>query len=139
MPRLDRIDDPDVAAVFAAAPPRARRTLRALRALILRTARALDDVGPIEETLKWGEPAYLPSATKSGSTIRLGWKPAAPDEVRLLVHCQTDLVSRFRTLFPELRTEGKRAIVLGVDDALPEDALSVCVEMALRYHRSKGR
>ena len=47
---------PDVAAVFASYPPKMRKHLRALRKLILDTAKATEGVGRIEETLKWGEP-----------------------------------------------------------------------------------
>lgn len=42
----------------------------------MKTAASTDGGGPIEETLKWGDPAYVTSATKSGSTIRVVWKKA---------------------------------------------------------------
>ena len=44
----------------------------------MKTAASTDGGGPIEETLKWGDPAYVTSATKSGSTIRVVWKKARP-------------------------------------------------------------
>src|SRR5262245_63631054 len=100
-----------VAAVFASYPPHIRRKLHSLRALIFATAEETDGVGAIDETLKWSEPAYLTSETGSGSTIRLGWKPARPDEYAMYFNCNTTLVSTFRALFTdELRFEGKRAI-----------------------------
>ena len=35
-------------------------------------------------------------------------------------HCQTNLVETFRELYPELRYEGNRAILLGAEDKVPE-------------------
>ena len=63
-----------VAAAYRSFPPAARRCLERIRALIFETAAALDGVGPITETLKWGEPAYLTERSRSGTTVRLGWK-----------------------------------------------------------------
>ena len=76
---------PDIAEVFATYPAPIRRKLLGIRALIFRTAAAMDGVGPLTEMLKWGEPAYLTAATKSGSTIRIGWKPSAPDRYFLSI------------------------------------------------------
>ena len=42
-----------------------------LRQLIFDVAAKTKDVGQLEETLKWGEPAYLTSESKSGSLIRI--------------------------------------------------------------------
>ena len=75
-----------------------------LRELIFATAAATPGVGALEETLKWGEPAYLTSATRSGSTIRLAWKPARPEQYAMFFNCQTTLVDTFRTLFPPSST-----------------------------------
>ena len=62
----------EVSRVFEAFPPPVRRRLLDVRKLIFATAKAHDDVGPLTEALKWGEPAYLTVETGSGSTIRLG-------------------------------------------------------------------
>ena len=48
--------NPAVEAVFDAYPEPARGRLMALRRLILETAAATEGVGPLEETLKWGQP-----------------------------------------------------------------------------------
>jgi hypothetical protein len=128
-----------VAQTFAAYPPDLRRRLMLLRGLILDTAAATPGVGEIEETLKWGEPAYLTSASKSGSTLRLGPVKSSPSQYALYFNCKTTLVDTFRTLFPrELRYEGNRAIVLDAADALPRDALAFCIQAALTYHRRKS-
>lgn len=62
----------DVAVAFAAFPDPVRVQLLEVRRLIFATAAETSGVGPLTETLKWGEPAYLTEATVSGSTIRLG-------------------------------------------------------------------
>lgn len=128
-----------VADAFEAFPPAARRKLLRLRELIFSTAAATPGVGPLEETLKWGEPAYLTSQSRSGSTVRLGWKKARPAQVALYFNCQTTLVDSFRTLFPnDFRFEGKRALVFDQAEALPTDALGHCIAAALTYHRAGG-
>lgn len=132
------IDNADVAAVFDSYPPKFRRKLLALRKLILETAKATEGVGEIEETLKWGEPSYLTSKSKSGSTIRIAWKKSAPAQYAIYFHCQTNLVATFRGMFPnEFRFDGKRSIVFAEKDLVPRDALSVCIASALTYHRNK--
>jgi hypothetical protein len=128
-----------VAQTFAAYPPDLRRRLMLLRGLILDTAAATPGVGEIEETLKWGEPAYLTSASKSGSTLRLGPVKSSPSQYALYFNCKTTLVDTFRTLFPrELRYDGNRAIVLDAADTLPREALAFCIQAALTYHRRKS-
>ena len=119
-------DHERVQALFDAYPPKVRAKLLDLRMLILDTAGRIDGVGPITETLKWGEPAYLTEASKSGSTIRLGWKPKRPDQIAVYFNCRTTLVDDFRTLFPALSYEGNRAIVFAAAEKLPEDELSAC-------------
>lgn len=126
----------DVARAFAAYPPRIRRHLLALRRLIFKTAAATPHVGTLTETLKWGEPAYVTTETKSGSTIRLGWKKSAPAQYALYVHCQTNLIATFRVRFPgELEFEGNRAIVFDADETPPTAPLAFCIAAALTYHR----
>jgi hypothetical protein len=135
-PLVKDIQNAAVARTFAAYPPQLRRRLLVLRALILDTAAATPGVGEIEETLKWGEPAYLTPASKSGSTIRLGPVKSSPSQYALYFNCKTTLVDTFRSLFPvELRYDGNRAIVLDAGQAPPLDALSFCIQAALTYHR----
>ena len=130
--------DPAVAGVFASYPPAIRSKAMALRRLIFATAAATDGVGPITETLKWGEPAYLTAASGSGSTIRIGWKKSAPGRYGLYFHCQTRLVETFRAQFPDLFVfEGNRAIVFEATDTVPAEPLAMCIAAALTYHRDK--
>ena len=110
-----------------------------LRHLIYDTAAATEGVGPLTETLKWSEPAYLTALSKSGSTIRVAWKRSAPDRYAMYFNCKTSLVDDFRTLFAEeFNFEGYRAIVFGLSGEVQQKPLAACIAMALTYHRKKS-
>ena len=126
----------DVAAAFAAFPERVRARLLEVRDLIFETAADIEGVGLLTETLKWSEPAYLTEATRSGSTIRLGWFRSSARECAVLFNCRTTLVDDFRERFPAVFAYAKnRAILLDARDPLPKAPLSTCLGMALTYHR----
>jgi hypothetical protein len=131
--------NPAVAAVFKSYPAALKLKLLALRRLIFDTARNMPEVGPIEETLKWGQPSYLTSQTKSGSTIRIDRVKPGDGRYAIYFHCQTDLVETFRDLYPELSYGGNRSIFLSKDDELPEAALRHCIGLALTYHLNKRK
>ncbi len=89
----------------------------------------------IKESLKWGEPAYVPR-NKSGSSIRMDWKTKHPERYAMYFNCQTTLVDRFRSFFPTtFAFEGNRAFVFALTDKLPRQALAICIAEALTYHR----
>ena len=118
-------------------PVRAR--LLEIRETIFAVAAETDGVGPLTETLKWGEPAYLTEASKSGTTIRLGATRSAPEECAVLFNCKTTLVETFRTHFAgDFDFVGNRALVVPVKGPLPYEPLTLCVRAALTYHRHKG-
>ncbi len=124
---------------FNSYPDHIRPKMESLRNLIYEVAEATDGVGELEETLKWGEPAYLTSETKSGTTIRIDWKPKNPDQLAMYVHCNTSLIGTYRTMFgDDLTFEGNRAIVFPVDKPIPRKQLMICIQMALRYHLDKS-
>ena len=124
----------DVAAVLSEAPRLARTRLGTLRRWIYETAAADSEIGELQETLKWGEPAYLTRKGR-GTTLRIAYKPKAPDKVFVFVHCQTTLIEAFRVSHGKsLSFEGNRAVVVEVDEALPENALRAFFRAALRYH-----
>ena len=129
----------DVEAVIASYPSKVQTRVRRLRKLIFDTAASIPEVGPLTETLKWGEPAYLTEKSKSGSTIRFAWKASAPDHYALYLNCQTTLVDTYRTLFPELEYEGNRAVLFDVNARLPEANARRCIELALTYHLAKKK
>jgi len=131
--------DTAVTAVFAGYPDPVKSRLLALRKLIFDTAKATSGVGALRETLKWGQPSYLTTESKSGSTIRIDQVKAEAGGYAIYFHCQTDLVETFRELYPELRYGGNRAILLDVGDKLPEKALRHCIALALTYHARKRK
>jgi hypothetical protein len=131
--------DSAVEAVFEAYPGPIRTRLRALRRLILTTAKSTEGVGALKETLKWGQPSYLTTETGSGSTIRIDQVKSAAGQYAIYFHCQTNLVETFRELYPELRFSGNRAILLDASEALPEAKLRHCVALALTYHLKKRK
>ncbi|MGB7317952.1 MAG: DUF1801 domain-containing protein, partial [Planktotalea sp.] len=127
----------DVKTVFESYPQLAQVRLQRLRRIIFEEAVRLD-VGALEETLKWGEPAYLTTKSKAGSTIRMAWKDKAPASFSLFFNCNTDLVGRMSEQFPtEFRYIGNREVAMNLDDDLPEFAARALVSMALTYHRDK--
>ncbi|MCC6965643.1 MAG: DUF1801 domain-containing protein [Nitrospira sp.] len=131
--------DPAVEAHFASYPRAVRNKMLALRELVFQTAARTKGVGELQETLKWGEPAYVTAKTKSGSTVRIDWKSRHPQQYAMYFHCQTGLIESFRSMFPnDFRFEGNRALVFKLADAIPTDVLAFCIEASLTYHARKG-
>jgi hypothetical protein len=130
---------PEVAAVFDSCDPAVRRGLLFLRQIILETAEE-SGVGAIEETRKWGQPAYLTSETRSGSTVRIAaTRPNSQQDYAMYFICHTNLVQAFKGLFGDVFTyDDNRALLFNVCDDKPENELRECVAMALTYHRAKN-
>ncbi len=136
---MRRFADKGVARVFKAYPPGVRTRLMALRELVFRTAAATPGVGPLTETLKWGQPSYLTEASGSGSTVRID-RLKNGDGYALYFHCQSGLVPAFREIYPDtFRYDGKRAILFGKDERVPARALRHCVALALTHHRRRKK
>ena len=126
---------PEVALAFARLPEAQKSELLAVRDLIFAVA-VEQGVGPLTETLKWGEPAYLTEVSKAGSTIRLGIVRGTPLKSAVFFNCKTTLVSGFRARFSqEFSFEGNRALILPIDGAWPRDGLAMCLAEALTHHR----
>lgn len=131
-------DDKLVKAVFKKYPDDVRTKLMWLRELIFQTAASCDQVGELEETLKWGQPSYLTSESKSGTTIRIDELKSEPGGYALFVHCQTSLIEMWKSEYGDMfRYLGNRALVFNVATAVPEIELADCISKALRYHLSK--
>jgi hypothetical protein len=129
---------PQVAAAFARYPKHLRPRLLRLRRLVLETATATEGVGALEETLKWGQPSYLPSVSRSGSTIRIDQVKSEASQYAIYFNCRTDLVARFRELYPDTFTfGGDRSIIFGAEHSVDESALRHCISLALTYHLPK--
>lgn len=131
---------PEVSAVFDALPEQVRDRLLQLRELIFDTAVQTEGVGELEEALRWGDPSYLTKQTRSGSLVRINKKNPEGTQYAIYFHCQTKLVSTFRTMFPDTFTfEGDRAIILSADEELPIEDLRRCIALALTYHLRSNR
>ncbi len=123
-------DDPAVEAVFDGFSPDTRTGVMALRDLILDTADTLPSAQPLQEALRWGQPAYL---APRGSTIRLGAHKSAA--FALFVHCQSRLMGDFTSAFPnEDRIDGSRAILFDSPGQIDETRHGWLIARALTYH-----
>lgn len=120
---------------MTAYPDQAANRLIEVRNLIIDTAKKTKGVEKLIETTKWGEPSYL---TTGGSTLRMDWKSKTPHKYYLFFICSTGLVKTFKMILgDELAFEGDRAIVLDLNDPLPEQALRKCIQLTLTYHKVK--
>lgn len=130
----------DVAAVFASYADDVRSELLSLRQLIFDTAAETAGVGAIEETLKWGQPSYLTSETRSGSTVRIAPTGSnSTHDYAMYFICHTNLIERFKLLFGDVfRYDAERGLLFEVGESIPEAELQECVAMALTYHLDKG-
>jgi hypothetical protein len=134
---MKRFAEKAVASVFKAYPAEVRGKLMALRALMFETAAATEGVGPLTETLKWGQPSYLTQETGSGSTVRID-RLKKGDGYAIYFHCQSGLVGQFKAIYPDtFRYDGKRAIVFEMKDRVPDRALAHCIGLALTHHLRK--
>ncbi len=121
-------DKPAVEAAFASFPKPEREALLTLRQLILDTAKT---IGPVEESLKWGQPAHR---TPKGSTLRLGLPKSGG--YAIYAHCQTTIISDFRSLFPgDFRYEGNRGVLFATGDTPDREKLCLLIRSALTYHQ----
>ncbi len=132
---MDKFNSIEVKKVFDGYPKDIYKKMIFLRQLVLDTAKELDCIKSLEETLKWGEPSYL---TKSGSTIRMDWKKSKPEQYSMYFHCKTKLVDTFKELYGDkLKFEGNRAIVFNINDKIPVNELKHCISLSLTYHTIK--
>ena len=120
--------------LFDSYPEDARAMLTRVRDFIIQTAKEYD-IGPIEESLKWGEPSY---SAKGGSSVRIDWKAKTPDKCFVYFQCQTRLIETFKEIYGNtFDYDGKRAIVLDLSQAIPVRELKHCISLSLRYKKLK--
>ena len=123
-----------VLAAYEAFEPPPRHVLLEVREMIFEAAIAREDIGPVEETLRWGQPAYVTTKKRTGSTIRLAIEKTS-GQPALFFDCKTTLVEDFRQQFGTSLTFVKnRAILLDVDLSEKADMLKMCINAALGYH-----
>lgn len=111
-------------------------TADGLKALIQEVAAAAPEIGPLQESLKWGEQSFTPAKPNIGSSVRIAQRKDG--DLALMFICHTNLVEEFRTLYPDtLEFEGNRAIVLEAGQTVDMKALSHCIGLALTYKLRK--
>ncbi len=132
---MDKFTNIEVKKAFDAYPKNIRIKMMFLRQLVLDTAKDIEEIKNIEETLKWGEPSYL---TNSGSTIRMDWKKSKPEQYAMYFHCKTKLVDTFKEIYKDkFNFEGNRAIVFNINDKVSVNELKYCISLSLTYHNIK--
>ena len=134
------IENPEVAAVFDAYTEKVKPKLMFLRKLIFDVASRTEGVGELKETLKWGQPSYLTTQTKSGSLVRIDQIKSQEGKYAMYFHCQTTLVDTFKEMYQGVfEFGGNRSIIFSEKDKVPVEALSHCISMALTYHLNKRK
>lgn len=124
---------PDLQAVIDTYPKPARAGVLALRRLIHKEAKALPQVGRIEEALRWGQPAFLTPHSGAGSTLRLGLHRKA--QFAIFAHCQTTIIASYAQAFPGWdRIDGNRAVLFDTLEQIEPLRLSHLIRHALTYH-----
>jgi hypothetical protein len=103
-----------------------------LRELIFTAAAEQAIIGPLEESIKWGEASFTPIRKNVGSSVRI--QPRKNGDVALMFICTTGLVERCAENYPGVfKTEGKRALVFARDKAIPEAETKHAIAMALTH------
>lgn len=124
----------DVKNKFDSYPDDIRAQMMQLRTVIFEVA-ASEQLGDIDESLKWGEPSYN---CQHGSAVRINWKADKPDHLSVYFNCNTSLIATFSEIYAgRLNFNGNREIVVTLNAPLPMAELRDCFSMALRYHQIK--
>lgn len=132
--------DAAVEAKFRSQPEPLRRPMLRLRQMILDVAAGSPDIGLLAETLKWGEPAWLPERPRIGTTVRTNALKGSSTHYALYVHCQTGLIETFKRHYAEqFSYDGNRALVFTIEREPPAEPLAHCIALALTYHRRARR
>ncbi|MEO1159874.1 MAG: DUF1801 domain-containing protein, partial [Pseudomonadota bacterium] len=107
---------------------------------IIEEARRHPEIGELQETLKWGQPSYLPAKPRIGTAIRLGPDRNNAAQVGFYFNCNSSLADDYQQLYPGVfNYEGRRAILIAVDGQVAEKPLRHCIALALTYHLNKKR
>lgn len=138
MTKRKNIENSEVAAVFETYPKGIKTKLMFLRQLIFDVASRTDGVGGLEETLKWGQPSYLTTQSKSGSLVRIDQIKSQEGKYAMYFHCQTTLVDTFKEMYRGVfEFGGNRSIIFSEKGTVAVEELSYCISMALTYHLNK--
>ncbi|MFK7855360.1 MAG: DUF1801 domain-containing protein [Granulosicoccus sp.] len=133
---MKKFSEPVVRKAYESLPAPHKRSAYQIRDLIWQTVGEIDLNCEVLETLKWGEPAYLPVKPRIGSTVRVG--QFDDQNLALYFNCQTMLVENFRSMFgDDMKYSKNRAVLFNVAETIPEAIVKTCVSSALRYHMDK--
>ena len=128
---------PDLLARIETWPDPAQAHFVALRGLVHEVAAAAN-IGQLDESLKWGQPAWRPVRPRVGSTLRVDWSASAPERLMAFVDCKTNLASEMETRFPgQFSNDGRRALGFDLGAPLDRDAVWTLAHLTLTYHRAK--
>ena len=136
--KYQKFQNTNVENTFNAYPKIIKQKLLFLREVIFHIANEFDEIGKLEETLKWESPSYLTHSPKSGTTIRLSRVGACNDKCAISVHCQTSLVSEFKEIYPELEYDGNRSLIVNINNEFPLEKIRHFIYSALTYHHRKN-
>jgi len=126
----------EVKNLFDSYPKEIRTKLLFLRQLIFDTAKEIK-IGIIDESLKWGEPSYVPAKSKTGSPIRIN-RIKDFDKYAIYFNCQSNLVPTFKQIYPKIFSYGgNRSIIFDLNDRIPVKELSHCISLAFTYYLNK--
>lgn len=116
-------------------PAEAQLKFAHIRTLILDVG-ADADIGPLTESLKWGQPAWRPDRPRTGSTLRLNWSDKLPQTLALFVDCKTTLAADMLAAYPhDFQYESNRAMRMQLNTPLPEGAIAHLAHATFTYHQ----
>jgi len=124
----------DVRTYVKQLPTLHRRCVRQMRKNITQVTQRLPLCGQVTESLKWGHLSFATEKPKSGTPVRVSMHRDEPDTCVLSVHCQSRLIAQFREMYPQLRYDKNRSLLVS-SDALASAPVLHFLEMALMYHR----
>jgi len=131
------LPNPETIKVFDKCQPKTKQVLLTIRQWIFDIAKNADEIGQIQECLKWGEPSYVTHSPKSGTTLRLSQLKSNPTEFGLFVHCQTTLIDEFRVVYPDLKYDKNRGVIFDSRQPMQIDPIKQFIFLALTYHSRK--
>lgn len=107
-----------------------------IRALIFTVGQKDPSIRDVQETVRWGEPAYI---ANGGSAVRIDWKENSENSLFVYFNCKTKLITFFRDLYPDVFIfEKNRALVFHKGSTIPEKELMHCIATSLKYHHIKN-
>ncbi|MGJ8681997.1 hypothetical protein [Paraglaciecola sp.] len=125
----------EVKPVYDQFSPKMKKHLLQVRTWIFEIAQTNDDIGHVQECLKWQEPSYVTSGPKSGTTLRLS--QVDTEHYGLFVHCQTSLIEEFKLVYPDLTYNKTRGVVFAANLPIKGNIIKQFIFMALTYHQRK--